>query len=825
MLRKFRRIVGLWAIAALLAALWGVQTAGAADRLIGNFGFESGLSGWSEWGGTGAASSSTAQKHTGLSSAKITDSSASTQYGLESAKVAVSPNVKYLIYAWAYIQSGSADLYIRFYDSSQTYISTAYVSKNTPTNEWTYMKVSAVAPANAAYATALVYSNSANTGTVYWDDVYLTADFTDLGSQVYGDAPIHSAAFGKDASNHDVLYAVADGSISDPVGFPAKLVIVDINSDTVAGTKPLAGSAAAWATVKATDNKIYVGAVNTGKLYQYTPGAASTVDLGVAVSGEPHVWSLAAGTGGKIYGGTANSAKLFKYESGSGFFEIQATNPVASGETYVRSMAYDAANNKTYLGTGTDGRLMYFDNDTGNRYNILPSAYASENFVYSLDWTGGKLFAQLKESNKMIVLNIVHNSGAAPTVTLDKEIPVVHSLGVSPVHNGKVYFTANGVLHEYDIAAKTDTSLGFTLGVNPVADIGVVQLTDQTNWPGYSVVTIGQTGGEMKLFKYNLLTGANATVTVDFPDTPTSIRSVSSGPDGHVYTAGYLTGGLGDYTPIRSDLTETHIGFGQAEHMIAYDGKLYQGVYPGGRVYQYDPVTQVKTLLFELSADEQDRPFGLAAGDGKLFVGTVPGYGYLGGALTVYDLAIGTRNTIRNIVPDQSVISLAYSGGYVYGGTSIWGGAGSTATTSQAKFFRYNMATGVTNTYTLPGVGASDIQAITGVTVDNSGKVLFWAEGYLMKYDPATNTIANKGQKYPITYTTGQANFVYADARMLIGKGGHVYGTIGGRLFVIDKDTDAVTTITTPTGATGIAQDVFGNLYYTSGNNLWRYAF
>lgn len=822
----FRKIVGLGAIMALVVCLLGIQAASAGDKLISNYSFESGLANWSEWGNTGAASSSTAQKHDGSYSARITDSSTTQNYGLESAKVSVMPNTVYLVYAWAYIQSGSAHLYIRFYDSSHNYISTEYVSTDTPTNEWRYMKVKATAPSNAAYATALVYSSKENTGTVYWDEIYLTAEYTDLDEQVVGDAPIHSAVFGKDGSGKDVIYAVADGSLSNTTGYPAKLTVVDINSNSITAVKSIPGSAVGWAAVKATDNKIYVGATNTGKLYQYTPGAANVVDLGVAVPGELHVWALAAGMGGKVFGGTSNHAKFFKYETGNGFFEMESANPVASDETYIRSMAHDIANNKTYLGTATNGKLMYYDNNgSGNRYNIMPSGYSDQTFVYSLDWTGGKLFAQLLYGYKMLVLDIVHNGSAAPTVTLDKEIPIVHSAGVSNAVGGKVYYTTDGVLHEYNIDTKTTASLGYTLGINPVADIGVVQLTDQTNWPGNTVVTLGRINGKINLFKYNLQTGHSDKVVLNFSDTPTLIRSVASGPDGEVFTSGYLTGGLGIYTPLRSDLSESLTGFGQAEGMIAYNGKLYQGVYPRAGLYEYDPDTETKTLLFDLKDDLQDRPFGLAAGNGKIFVGTAPVYGELGGALTIYDISTDTKNTIVDIVPDQSVNSLAYHNGYVYGGTSIWGGAGSTPTTSQARFFRYNLSTGAVNTYTLPGVGSSEIQAITGVTVSSDGKLFFWAEGYLMKYDPVTNTVTNKGQKYPISYTVGQANFVFADAQMLVGKGDHLYGSIGGNLFVINKDTDILTTFSTPTAAKGIAQDALGNIYYVNGDKLWRFAF
>lgn len=171
-----------------------------------------------------------------------------------------------------------------------------------------------------------------------------------MGSQVYGEAGIHSATFGKNALNQDVIYAVADRSTSDPVSWPAKLQVVDINGGTVTGSIPLNGSGVSWATTTATDGKIYIGAVNTGKLYQYTPGNASAVDLGVAL-GEYHIYSLTSAAAGKVFGGTANNAKFFKWDSG-GFFEIQASNPVAAGETYVRSIAHDVSNNKTYLGTG-----------------------------------------------------------------------------------------------------------------------------------------------------------------------------------------------------------------------------------------------------------------------------------------------------------------------------------------------------------------------------------------------------------------------------------------------------------------------------------------
>ncbi|UOK56298.1 hypothetical protein MGI18_15000 [Bacillus sp. OVS6] len=165
---------------------------------------------------------------------------------------------------------------------------------------------------------------------------------------------------------------------------------------------------------------------------------------------------------------------------------------------------------------------------------------------------------------------------------------------------------------------------------------------------------------------------------------PIPLQSIGLGPDGNIYTSGYLSGGFARYSPAENKIT-SFSGFGQAENMISTDKYLYLGVYSGGYIYRYDPDLPYEhdpsnadaainpKRLFTLKPHGQDRPFGFAEGDGKVFIGTVPDYGQLGGALTILDEANDHYEVFRNVVNSQSVISLQYKNNLVYGGTSVSG--------------------------------------------------------------------------------------------------------------------------------------------------------
>ncbi|WP_127587287.1 hypothetical protein [Paenibacillus koleovorans] len=679
----------------------------------------------------------------------------------------------------------------------------------------------ATAPANTAYVTVLIFSHTPNVGTAYYDDILITKDWTNIGVQIHNEY-VRGAAFGKDLQGNDTVYAVVDGAR----GVNANLVPIGLDSMTAGSAYTLPGAQGGWNATAARDGKIYVASYENSNLYQYTPGANQVVNLGQAIAGQEFIWDVVPGTNGSVYGGTGNGgAKLFKYTPGIG---IQQIGSIFGGESIMRSIQYDPVNHVTYLGLGTHAKLLRFSNSGGATTNILPAAFSGDEYVYYMDFTGGRLFPMMYPSYQILVLNV----SSTGITTVDYTISGIGSLGVSPAHNGKVYYTKSGVLYTYDITAKAETNLGITFPFIP-REFGWTQLADQTTYPGYTLVAIGNMVGKVGMFQYNLQTGLTRTASVDVPGSPTALSSLLKGPDNKIYTSGFLTGGTGVYTTMRSDLNSpTLYGVGQAEGMHVMADKIYFGVYPDAKIVEFDPTApwtapsgSNPTELFRLSSYQQDRPFGITSGGGKLFIGTSTKGGYLNGALTVYIPSTGVHSVYDNIASSRSVIALAYhNSGVLFGGTTISGGYGVAPVNSEAKLLKFNPTTGVSSLINLPSTG---IAAITAVTVGPDNNIWMMAEGRLMIYNPSTSAFVHNSNLFPeVNYTPTAASILVKDATLVTHPDGNVYGMIkNSTLFRINGSTKAMTILTSTNGGERLVLDEFNNLMFFKEANLMRYAF
>jgi hypothetical protein len=134
------------------------------------------------------------------------------------------------------------------------------------------------------------------------------------------------------------------------------------------------------------------------------------------------------------------------------------------------------------------------------------------------------------------------------------------------------------------------------------------------------------------------------------------IQSIEKGPDGKLYIGGYQFGASVYDTDAKTILYNSP-ELDQPEGIGFLNGKVYFGTYGSARIYSYDPSKPFNYssgsdgnpgLAYDIGND-QDRPFVLTSGDNKLFVGTVPDYGMLGGALTVYD-----EKTIKDFIAFSS---------------------------------------------------------------------------------------------------------------------------------------------------------------------------
>ncbi len=141
---------------------------------------------------------------------------------------------------------------------------------------------------------------------------------------------------------------------------------------------------------------------------------------------------------------------------------------------------------------------------------------------------------------------------------------------------------------------------------------------------------------------------------------------------------------------------------GQTDCMITCNGKLYAGNYKDGVLTQVDLNNKNNNKVvidFRYTLDPNGNPFdqvrvhAIAAGDNKVFAGTMPDSYLRGGCIGWYDTVTGETYIERNVVENQSINALEYHNGYLYGTTTTGGGTGAGADTSlSAKLFIYDVA-------------------------------------------------------------------------------------------------------------------------------------
>src|SRR5690606_31801364 len=106
------------------------------------------------------------------------------------------------------------------------------------------------------------------------------------------------------------------------------------------------------------------------------------------------------------------------------------------------------------------------------------------------------------------------------------------------------------------------------------------------------------------------------------------------------------------------------------------------------------------------------------------------------------DPMTGTMETHRHLVQDQSIITLMYQDGKVYGGTSIWGAYGAPdPTASEGKMFVWDVVAGMKVREFTPVEGK---QAVTSLITGPDGRIWGFAEGILFIYDPSSQTVVEQ---------------------------------------------------------------------------------
>ncbi|NEE04323.1 PQQ-binding-like beta-propeller repeat protein [Phytoactinopolyspora halotolerans] len=644
--------------------------------------------------------------------------------------------------------------------------------------------------------------------------------FTDLGHTVTA-LTIMEGAYGPGPHGGDAVYAVVASE-------QAKLNVVDPRTRELIKTIPLPGASGAWGVTVASDGNVYIGTYYNGHLYRYEPEADRLTDLGQAVSGERYLYSLVPGPDGSVFGGTYSGAHLFSYSPADGFTDYGRMDPE---QNYVRSVAYDADHDYVFAGIGARANLVRVDLGTGERQDFLPAALSDYAEVYDLDYVGGKLFVKLHPGPALAVLDPVTGEMQDITVAATGEtaqtVPIV-SRGTAPLapDGRSVYYTAGGsALMRYDLPTSTVHEVlvdGEPAAVDG-AGIGFGWLPSPDD-PSREVLYALAGNYAGRAFTYDPVAGTLDRYTLPFDRVPTDLSHLHAGTDGDgkVYTSAYINGDVGVYDPATGRTTQ-YPRLGQAEGWAWHGGKLYIGTYPAGRLLEYDPARPWEAgtnprVLFALEGDEQNRPTALLDTAGKLYVGTTPGYGEHGGALTVYDFTTGAHQVHRHIVQDQTISSLEAIDGTLFGGSSVAGGGGTDPIATEAKIFTWDIATGHKTGEFAPIPGAYSINALLA---GPDGNLWGLADGTLFILDPETHDVL-----YETTIFTGNAG--ETDGDLILHPDEHIYGHSAARLFRVDPLAKTVSVLRQG-GTRRLTLDPRGDFYLlhtgdgTNTNRLLRY--
>ena len=129
----------------------------------------------------------------------------------------------------------------------------------------------------------------------------------------------------------------------------------------------------------------------------------------------------------------------------------------------------------------------------------------------------------------------------------------------------------------------------------------------------------------------------------------------------------------------QSSLTPVLPAFGQINCGVFVGRQFYFGSYTQARIgcLDIDKPFEPGSNPIEVCriGDEQNRPVMMDTDGSRVFIATLPEYGFLGGALSILDTADNRVETHRNIVPDQMPLSVFHhaASDALVGTTAVYG--------------------------------------------------------------------------------------------------------------------------------------------------------
>ena len=528
---------------------------------------------------------------------------------------------------------------------------------------------------------------------------------------------------------------------------------------------PLSSEMGSWGFTVDHENRIYLGSYYHAHLLRFDPKTEHWDDLGrPGGETESFICALTTAPDGKIWGGTFPSAKLFSYDPKTG-----------KSEDFGR---VDPEQFYCYPTAGEDGLIycaiqfekvdiVVFDPKQKTKISLIPSEGRKPGRVSLVKSKDGKIYAGISPSNQWFrieegerLMEISRSNIPFP----QKELP-----------DGR-----------------------------------------QLSLIGNQILRI-----------QNPLIKEGKEISLQYQASGSYIFVVGLGPDGRIYGSSMLPLRLFVYDPENSLLTNlgrAAFSDGEIYSLGTLDGKLYLSSYPGARISVYDPK---RPLRFGNKEDdnprdlgplggEQDRPRAMIAGPhGKIYIGSYPDYGLLGGAISVYDPKKDEKRVYRHIVQNQSIVSLAYIEklDLIAAGSSVRGGSGTRAIEKEAKLILWDPKEEkkifeiipVPEAKTILSLAASIDGKLYGIT-NNEKVFVFDSEKREIK------KVFNLEFKEP------------REISLQLGPDGKLYGLSKEAIFFINPKNDQVSLVAKPAVPIDSGMAILGRkIYFGSGANLYEF--
>jgi outer membrane protein assembly factor BamB len=550
--------------------------------------------------------------------------------------------------------------------------------------------------------------------------------------------------------------------------YKAPLFLLAVHPDT-GETKqfngPLSSEMGSWGFTIDHENRIYLGSYYNAHLLRFDPKTEAWEDLGrPGGESESFICKITTAKDGKIWGGTFPSAKLFSYDPKTGV--IRDYGRMAPDQFYC------------YPTAGEDGLIycaiqfektdiVVFNPETEDKTSLIPSESRKPGQVSLVIGKDGKIYTKLSTSEQWFRIERGEKLVEIPM----SDIP----------------FPQRGLPDGRQFS---------------VLDHSILRIENPT------------TGEEKKIpFQYE---AAGAYIFV-----------VGTGPDGRIYGSSMLPLRLFVYDPF----AQTHHNLGRASYangeiysMGSHEGKLYACSYPEARLSVYDPKKPLKFGDQEDSnpkdlgpiGDKQYRPRAMIAGPhGKIYIGSYPDYGHLGGAISVYDPKENQRRVYRHVVQNQSIASLAYIEklDLIAAGSSVRGGTGTHSTEKEARLILWDPKEEKKVFEIIPVPEARTILSLA-TTVD--GIVYGITENdQVFVFDPVKRDVMKifvLGFKEP------------REISLQLGPDLRLYGLAKEAIFFIDPRNDQISLVTKPPVPIHSGMAILnGKIYFASGANLWEF--